>query len=79
MKKNSFSIESKKIGEKNPVYFIADLAANHDGDLNRAKDLIYLAAEAGADAAKFQHFNAETIVSDYGFKSLGGQQSHQDK
>jgi sialic acid synthase SpsE len=79
MKKNSFSIESKKIGEKNPVYFIADLAANHDGDLNRAKDLIYLAAEAGADAAKFQHFNAETIVSDYGFKSLGGQQSHQAK
>ena len=36
MKKNSFSIKTKKIGEKNPVYFIADLAANHDGDLNRA-------------------------------------------
>ena len=75
----TFNINNKKIGENNPVYFIADIAANHDGDLNRAKDLIYLAAEAGADAAKFQHFKANTIVSDYGFKSLGGQQSHQAK
>lgn len=70
-------IQGKKIGGNHPTYFIADIAANHDGDLERAKDLIYLAAEAGADAAKFQHFQAKTIVSDYGFKSLGGQQSHQ--
>lgn len=70
-------IESKKVGRDHPVYFIADIAANHDGDIERAKELIYLAAEAGADAAKFQHFKAETIVSDHGFKTLGGQQSHQ--
>jgi sialic acid synthase SpsE len=72
-------IEKKKIGLKHPTFFIADIAANHDGDLSRAKDLIYLAAEAGADAAKFQHFTAETIVSDFGFKSLGSQQSHQSQ
>ena len=72
-------ISGKKIGEDYPVYFIADIAANHDGDLERAKDLIYLCAEAGADAAKFQHFTANTIVSDFGFKSLGVQQSHQSK
>jgi N-acetylneuraminate synthase len=70
-------IQGKRIGLGYPTYFIADIAANHDGDLERAKDLIYLAAEVGADAAKFQHFKAETIVSDYGFKTLGGQQSHQ--
>jgi len=70
-------IQGKKIGRDYPTYFIADIAANHDGDLGRAKDLIYLAAEAGADAAKFQHFKAETIVSDLGFKTMGGQQSHQ--
>jgi len=74
---NYFYIDKKKIGDDGKVYFIADIAANHDGDLSRAKDLIYLAAEAGADAAKFQHFKAETIVSDHGFRSLGGQQSHQ--
>ncbi len=60
-----------------PSYFIADIAANHDGDLARAKDLIWLAKAAGADCAKFQHFKAEKIVSDRGFRALGGQQSHQ--
>ena len=70
-------IQGRKIGHAYPTYFISDIAANHDGDLERAKDLIYLAAEAGADAAKFQHFKAESIVSDVGFKTLGGQQSHQ--
>lgn len=72
-------IEKKTIGLGYPSYFIADIAANHDGDLQRAKDLIYLAAEAGADAAKFQHFAASTIVSDAGFKALGDQKSHQSK
>ena len=73
----TFSIDGKTIGGDYPTYFIADIAANHDGSLERAKDLIYLAKEAGADAAKFQHFKAETIVSDKGFKSLGSQSSHQ--
>src|SRR3990172_2010743 len=68
-----------KIGLDEPTYFIADIAANHDGDLQRAIALIHLAAEAGANAAKFQHFKADTIVSDAGFKSLGGQKSHQAK
>ena len=72
-------IQGKKIGHDHPTYFIADIAANHDGNIERAKDLIYLAAEAGADAAKFQHFKAESIVSDLGFKAMGGQQSHQKK
>ncbi len=72
-------IGESKIGPGHKTYFIADIAANHDGDLGRAKELIYLAAEAGADAAKFQHFQAETIVSDKGFKDMGGQQSHQSK
>jgi len=70
-------IGSKLIGEKHPTYFIADIAANHDGSLERAKELIYLAAEAGAHAAKFQHFKAETIVSDNVFKSIGSKLSHQ--
>ena len=73
------SINDKKIGQNHPTYFIADIAANHDGDLARAVDLIYLAAEAGADSAKFQHYTAKTIVSDIGFKSLSGQRSHQAK
>jgi sialic acid synthase SpsE len=67
----------KKVGLEHPTYFVADISANHDGDLDRAKLLIRLCAAAGADAAKFQNFRAAKIVSDRGFKSLGGQLSHQ--
>ena len=45
----------RQITDEKKCYFIADIAANHDGDLSRAKDLIFLAKEAGADVA-FQHF-----------------------
>ena len=70
-------IADRTIGPKHPTYFIADVAANHDGDLERAKRLIRLAKEAGADAAKFQNFQASKIVSDYGFKHMNAQVSHQ--
>lgn len=73
----TFRLGDRLVGPNQPTYFIADIAANHDGDLERAKHLMTLAKEAGADCAKFQHFRAEHIVSDYGFRSLGGQQSHQ--
>lgn len=77
MMENDLVIADRKIGANHATYFIADIAANHDGDLGRAKELIHLAAEAGADAAKFQHFQARSIVSDIGFRALGDQQSHQ--
>ena len=76
---SEFPLGHQMIGVDRPTYFVADIAANHDGDLERAKDLIQLAAEAGANAAKFQNFDASTIVSEYGFAALGVQQSHQAK
>lgn len=72
-----FHIGERYIGDRSPTYFIADIAANHDGSLSRAIDLIHLAAESGADAVKFQHFKAKKIVSDFGFQELGRQLSHQ--
>ncbi len=73
----TFAIGDRLVGTDQPTYFIADIAANHDGDLQRALDLMTLAKDAGADCAKFQHFRAEHIVSDYGFTNLGGQWDHQ--
>ncbi|MSO24168.1 MAG: N-acetylneuraminate synthase, partial [Acidobacteria bacterium] len=70
-------IGSRCVGEGHPTYFIADIAANHDGQLDRAVRLIELARMAGADAAKFQHFRAEHIVSRSGFESMERQLSHQ--
>lgn len=77
MRYNSvLKIGSKEVSINTPTYFIADVASNHDGDLERAKHLIWLCKEAGADAVKFQHFKAESIVSNYGFKNIK-QSSHQ--
>ena len=70
-------INGREVNATAPTYFIADVAANHDGSLDRARELMTLAKAAGADAAKFQHFRADHIVSDKGFRELGGQQSHQ--
>ena len=67
------------IGDNHPTWFIADIAANHDGNLERALHLIHLAAESGADAAKFQNFRGPEIVSDYGFSHMNAQVSHQAK
>ena len=65
---NTFKINRRLIGDKFPTYFIADIAANHDGNLKKAIKLIKEAKKSGADAAKFQHFSADTIVSDSSFK-----------
>ena len=51
------------------IYIIAEAGVNHNGSLDMAKDLINIAAEAGADAVKFQTFKAEKSVSKYAPKA----------
>ncbi|CAN7170125.1 N-acetylneuraminate synthase family protein [Phenylobacterium sp. LjRoot219] len=70
-------IGARRTALDEPAYFIADIAANHDGELARARELIWRAKEAGADCAKFQHFLAGKIVSGPGFDELGAQVAHQ--
>lgn len=72
----SIKIGRKIIGAGHPLYFVADVGANHDGSLERAFQLIELAKNAGADAVKFQNFKAAKIVSQYGFDNLP-QMAHQ--
>lgn len=47
----------------NPTYIIAEAGVNHDGDMARARDLIDIAVEAGADAVKFQLFDPTSLVT----------------
>jgi sialic acid synthase SpsE len=75
---NSIKLGSKLI-DKESLYFIADIGANHNGSLENAIKLIHLAKEAGADAAKFQNFQADKIVSKVGFDKMKGKLSHQSK
>ena len=55
-------IGKKHIGDNNPCFIIAELSANHGGDINTAKETIKAAKRAGADAIKFQTFTADTIT-----------------
>jgi len=72
--KNGFpkelKIGKKIIGKNYPVYIIAEIGANFDQDIDKAKKLIKSAKECGADCAKFQSFKAEKIVSAGGFASM---------
>src|SRR4051794_27219746 len=51
------------VGPGYPCYVIAEAGSNHDGDINAAFDMIDAAADAGADAVKFQVFRPEDLVT----------------
>lgn len=63
-------IGNRKIGAGHPSYIIAEIGANFDNNINKAKELIIAAKEAGADCTKFQSFLADKIVSGKGFASM---------
>lgn len=60
----AITIEGRLIGHDEPPYIIAELSANHGGDLERAKRIIRIAAERGADAIKFQAYTADEMTLD---------------
>jgi len=58
------TIDDRKIGPEYPPYIIAELSANHNGDINRAFKIMEEAKKAGADAIKLQTYTHETITMD---------------
>ena len=55
-------ISGKSISTTERPYVIAEVSANHGGNIDRALEMIYLAAEAGASAVKFQTYTADTLT-----------------
>lgn len=53
----------RKVGPGHPCFVIAEAGVNHNGDLQTARDLVRIAARAGADAIKFQTFSADRLVT----------------
>ncbi len=71
-------IGNRRIGADAPCFVIAEAGVNHNGDVGLARQLVDAAADAGADAIKFQVFNPELLVSatapkaDYQVQTTGG-------
>ncbi len=59
-----FKIGNRMVGEGEPCMIVAELSGNHNGDYNRAIEIIHAAKEAGADAIKLQTYTADTITID---------------
>jgi N-acetylneuraminate synthase len=69
------TIDGKKIGPDFPPYIIAELSANHNGDINRAFEILEMAKRCGADAIKIQTYTQDTLTIDCDkpeFKVKGG-------
>ncbi len=58
-----FLIEDRRIGPDEPVFVIAEAGVNHNGDPGLALELVNAAANAGADAVKFQTFRADELAA----------------
>jgi sialic acid synthase SpsE len=59
----SFAIDGRPVGPGHPCYVIAEAGANHNRDLGVARELIDVAADAGADAVKFQVYSGKALYS----------------
>ena len=59
---NSVKVGDRLVGPGQPVYIIAEIGINHNGDMKIAKDLIEMSAKAGVDAVKFQKRTPELCV-----------------
>lgn len=65
-KKNvsTIPVGNRMIGEGHPAYIIAEMSANHAGSLERAKEIVHAAKEAGADCLKIQTYTPDTLTID---------------
>lgn len=59
---NKISINGRKIGQDMPPYIIAEMSANHNGNIETAFKIIEEARKAGADAVKLQTYRPDTIT-----------------
>ncbi len=62
MKSVEFKIGNRTVGDLHSPFIIAEMSGNHNGDINRALELVKAAADSGAHALKLQTYTADTIT-----------------
>lgn len=60
----TIKINGREVGDGAPAYIIAEMSANHAGSIERAKEMIHVAKEAGADCVKIQTYTPDTMTID---------------
>ena len=70
MKKSKFQINKREISTEFPPYIIAEVSANHNGSIIRAKETILAAKNAGVDAVKIQTYTPDTMTIDVASKDF---------
>lgn len=60
---NVVTLGSIEVGQGRPPYIIAEIGSNHNGDMNLCRKLIDAAADAGADAVKFQSWTDKSLIA----------------
>ncbi len=60
---DSIQVGTRRVGNQEPAFIIAEVGVNHNGDVDTAIELIDAAADAGADAVKFQSFSADALAT----------------
>jgi len=60
----NFEIAGRAVGHDMPPYIVAELSANHNGDIQKAFDIMAAAKTAGAGAVKLQTYTSDTITID---------------
>jgi pseudaminic acid synthase len=61
-KNNLIKIGNRKVGPCQPVFIVAEISGNHNQDFRRAKELVKIACECGADAIKLQTYTPDTLT-----------------
>lgn len=64
MNNSVFTIDSREISDNFPPYIIAEVSANHNGSIERAKEIILAAQKSGVDAVKIQTYTPDTMTID---------------
>ena len=69
MQMPDIEIGDRRVGPGFPCFVIAEAGVNHNGEVELARQMVHTAAESGADAIKFQTFNAEKLASTHAAKA----------
>lgn len=65
---DTLSIGGRRVGPTEPPYIIAEVGANHNGDMDLCRRIIDAATECGADAVKFQSWSKRSLIGSEEFK-----------